>query len=172
MPTITNKYIYGGLYTANLINTTLPLSQAGDENNISLTDYLPSNIADLIVTGSVYAVLSSKNGKKEFVLIKQGSYDSGRKSFRIVRGQSKFVNGGYTEPVCYDRPTQLYLDFSIPHPETLQSLSNIQNNSLQTLTGAEFAKLEQIVASKEILDLLTQLSNPNKMAKLNTFLNS
>jgi hypothetical protein len=165
---MTKQFLSAGLFVQPLVNTSLPNTAIGGEQKVNFTQSLPQALQAIIAQGSVYALLANKNQQGEIVLVKQGSYNDSNKSVTIVRGQSKYANGGTDNDTLIEFrgfTQDLYLDFSIISPFALQTLYD----TLQGLLGYDSDILRNLLppaTQSQVGGVKTAYRNPSASSVL------
>lgn len=117
------QFLTGGYATYPILQSTLPIASAGEEQKIVFSKPLPDQLSAQIQKGDVIAIIGCKDQRGELIKIKQGTYSSNTRGVIIIRGVSRWANGAI-EPttINFTQPNQLLVDFSIINPALLQSI--------------------------------------------------
>lgn len=131
---ITYQHITGGIFSAPILQSTLPVSATGEENRITFSKVLPNALASMLTKGDVPAVLGCKDQRGELIKVKKGSYNSSTRNATIIRGVSRWANNTLDDKtIDFQQPNTLLLDFSIILPSNLQDI----NDRLNVLEGQD-----------------------------------
>ncbi len=140
----TKQILSAAFFIQPLVNTSLPNAAIGSEQKVNFTQSIPQPLQALIAQGNVTALLGNKNQQGEIVLVKQGTYNDTNKSVSIIRGQSKYANGGVDNDTLIEFrgfTQDLFLDFSIISPFALQQFYD----TLQGLLGYDSTILRNLL---------------------------
>jgi hypothetical protein len=119
----TYQYITGGVFSAPILQSTLPRSAVGEENIITFSQALPNALAAMLTKGDIPALIGCKDQRGELIKVKKGSYNSTTRNARIIRGVSRWSNNALEDKtIDFQQPNTILLDFSLILPYNLQDL--------------------------------------------------
>lgn len=151
-----SQILLAGYLSQEITNSTLPQALPGEKQRISFVKKLSDKIVGMLLTSDVYALIGSyRDTNKELIKLNKQSYNHRTNSVDIVRGMSKFATNEYAEScILFSRPTQIYLDFGVTSPYLLQSVANLNNQTVEP-TILKAAYKPEYLRSTDVQSVIT-----------------